>query len=97
VTNETTVPAATPTWQRELAIAAAALAFGLLALPFVIYTVGQRLIGEYAENSGALALAESIWVDLAALRLPAWVLVLSPYLTVQLVRWVRRVWWPKRL
>ena len=80
------------TWQRETAIAAALLAFGLLALPFAIYLVGQQLLGEYAEGAGALALAESIWLDLLALRLPAWLLVLSPYLLIQLARAVRRIW-----
>lgn len=80
------------TWQRETAIAAGLLGFGLLALPFTIYLVGQRLLGEYAEGAGALALAESIWLDLLALRLPAWLLVLSPYLIVQLARVVRRIW-----
>ncbi len=44
-----------------------------------------------------MALAEAIWLDLLSLRLPAWILVLSPYVTVQLVRSVRRVWRPKPL
>jgi hypothetical protein len=82
------------TWQREVAIAAGLLAFGLVALPFAIYLVGQQLLGEYGdgEGAGALALAENIWLDLASLRLPAWILVLSPYLTIQLIRGVRRIW-----
>ena len=80
------------TWQREAAIAAALFAFGLLALPFAIYVVGQRLLGEYGEGAGPLALAENLWLDLLALRLPAWLLVLSPYLTIQLARAVRSVW-----
>ena len=79
-------------WQREAAIAAGLLAFGLLALPFAIYLVGQRLLGEYGEGAGPLALAENLWLDLLALRLPAWLLVLSPYLTIQLARGIRRVW-----
>jgi hypothetical protein len=80
------------TWQREAAIAAGLFAFGLLALPFAIYVVGQRLLGEYGEGAGPLALAEHLWLDLLALRLPAWLLVLSPYLTIQLARAVRRAW-----
>jgi hypothetical protein len=80
------------TWQRETAIAAGSLAFGLLVLPFAVYFVGQRLLGDYGEGEGGLSLAESIWLDLLALRLPAWILVLSPYFVVQLARLVRRVW-----
>lgn len=79
-------------WQREAAIAAGLLAFGVLALPFAIYVVGQRLLGDYADGAGPLLLAENIWLDLLALRLPAWLLVLSPYLLVQLARGVRRAW-----
>jgi hypothetical protein len=91
VTDEADAPTGS-TWQRETAIAAGLLAFGLLALPFAIYIVGQEVLGEYAQGGGALMLAESIWLDLLALRLPAWLLVLSPYLVVQLVRAVRRTW-----
>jgi hypothetical protein len=79
-------------WQREAAIAASLLAFGVLALPFAIYVVGQRLLGDYADGAGPLVLAENIWLDLLTLRLPAWLLVLSPYLLVQLARGVRRAW-----
>jgi hypothetical protein len=71
------------------------IGFGLLVLPFAVYIVGQLLLGNYA--GGALALAEAIWLDLLSLRLPAWILVLSPYITVQLARAVRRVWRPKPL
>jgi hypothetical protein len=78
-------------WQREIALAAGSLGFGLIVLPLAIYVVGQQLVGEYA-GSGPLALAESIWLDLAALRPLTWLLVLWPYLTVQLVRLVRRLW-----
>jgi hypothetical protein len=37
-------------------------------------------------------LAESVWLDLLSFRPAAWILVLSPYLTIQLVRGVRRIW-----
>jgi hypothetical protein len=79
-------------WQREAALAAGLLALGVLALPFAIYVVGQQLLGDYGDGAGPLALAENIWLDLLALHLPAWLLVLSPYLLVQLVRGVRRTW-----
>lgn len=91
MTNDATPPAGT-TWRREITIAAACVGFGLLVLPFAIYLVGQRVIGEYSEGSGALDLAEAIWIDLLALRLPAWTLVLGPYVIVQLLRGLRRVW-----
>jgi len=84
-----------PTWRREARLAVATIGFGLLALPFAVYVVGQLLLGEYA--GGPLTLAEAIWRDLLSLRLPAWILVLSPYLTIQLARSVRRVWRPKPL
>jgi hypothetical protein len=93
VTHELDTPVAGATnWQREVTIAAALLAFGLLVLPFVVYFVGQQILGDYGDGLGALALAESVWVDLLSFRLAAWVLVLSPYLTIQLARGVRRIW-----
>jgi hypothetical protein len=89
--DEPDLPIGATVWRREVAIAAGLLAFGLFALPFVVYLVGQRVLGEY-EGDGALALAESIWRDLLSLRLAAWILVLSPYLLIQLARGVRRIW-----
>jgi hypothetical protein len=91
VTDEANSPVG-GSWQREAALAAGLLAFGAFALPFAIYLVGQQLLGDYAEGAGPLALAENIWLDLLALRLPAWILVLSPYVIVQLARAVRRTW-----
>jgi hypothetical protein len=98
VTNESDAPitGASP-WQREVAIAAGLLAFGVLALPFAVYLVGERMLGEYGEGAGALDLAESIWLDLVALRPAAWILVLSPYIVIQLARVVRRIWRRKKL
>lgn len=90
MTDEPDAPVGATSWQREVAIAAGLLAVGLLVLPFVVYLVGQRMLGEY--GAGPLALAESIWLDLLSLRLPAWILVLSPYLTIQLARGLRRIW-----
>lgn len=96
MTNESLTSATNPpkTWRREVAIAAICVGFGLLVLPFAVYFVGDRVLGEYAADSGAMALAEAIWLDVLSLSLPAWILVLSPYVTVQLARWVRRLWRP---
>lgn len=95
--NESLASTSSPNWRREVTIAAVTVGFGLLVLPFAIYLVGERLLGEYATDTGAVALAETIWLDLLALRLSAWILVLSPYVTVQLARGVRRLWRPKSL
>jgi hypothetical protein len=94
VTDEIDAPVggATKPWQREVVLAAWLLGFGLLALPFGVYVVGKRMLGEYGQGLGPLDLAESIWLDLLALRPAAWILVLSPYLTIQLARGVRRIW-----
>lgn len=89
--RDATVDSKSITWQRELSIAAGLLAFGLIVLPFAIYVVGQRLLGDYA-GAGALGLAESVWADLLALEPLTWLLVVTPYVVVQVVRLVRRVW-----
>jgi hypothetical protein len=84
-------------WKRELTIAAAVLAFGFFALPFAIYWVGQRVIGEYAQDAGVLDLAEQIWSELLHLEPAAWILVLSPYVVIQLTRLAIRLWRLKSL
>lgn len=84
-------------WKRELTIASALLACGLFLIPVGVYVVGQRLFGNYSPGSGVLTLAEKIWGDFLTLRAAAWMLVLSPYFTVQLLRVTRRLWWPKRV
>jgi hypothetical protein len=83
-------------WKRELTIASALLAGGLFLIPIAVYVVGQRLFGEYM-GGDVLALAEEIWGDFLTLRPAAWVLVLGPYLTVLLLRALRRLWWPKKV
>jgi hypothetical protein len=83
-------------WKRELTIAAAMLGFGLFVLPFAIYVVGQQLIGEYDPGAGVGSLYEHIWIDFLSLRAPALILIVGPYVTVQLIRGIRRVWRRKR-
>jgi hypothetical protein len=80
------------TIKREIAIAAALFAAGLVLLPLAIYWVGRQVAGEYAAGGGPLALADQVWSDLIQLEPSAWLLVLSPYLFVQLARLIRRTW-----
>ena len=78
------------TIKREIAIAAALFAAGLLVLPPAIYWVGRQVAGDY--GGGPLALADQIWADFLQLEPAAWLLVLSPYLLLQLVRLIGRTW-----
>lgn len=86
-------PASTSTgWRRETALIAGALLVGLLLLPVAIWAVGQALIGPYEGGEGALALAETLWLDALALEPAAWLLLLSPYALAQLARLLWRAW-----
>jgi hypothetical protein len=42
-----------------------------------------------------LALAEQLWLQALALSPAAWILILSPYVLVQLLRFVWRLWRPR--
>jgi hypothetical protein len=75
----------------EIVIATVMLAFGLFVLPMAIYAVGVRVIGEYGGEGGLLDFAESIWTDLLSLTPWTWILVLSPYVVVQALRFARRL------
>jgi hypothetical protein len=79
-------------WRRETSVVAGALLVGLVLLPLTIWAVGQALIGPYEGGEGALALAETLWLDALALKPAAWLLVLSPYALTQLCRLVWRAW-----
>lgn len=76
---------------KEILLALAALAVGLIVLPALIFLVGQRLVGEY--DAGLIGLYEAIGAALVEGRWYAWMMVVSPYLTLQLMRlslWLRR-------
>jgi hypothetical protein len=79
-------------WKREVLIAALFFGVGFFVLPLAVYWVGQTLIGEYAPDAGPLTLAEHIWSDLLSLKPAAWILVIGPYVVLQLARLVRRTW-----
>lgn len=70
----------------ELVLAITLLAFGLVGLPISIYWVGQIVIGGYESDAGMTGLIEAVWDGLGSGSLPAWFLVLSPYIIIQLLR-----------
>jgi hypothetical protein len=75
---------------REALLALGLVAFGLIALPALVYLVGQRVVGEYSEVMAGFYAA--IGDALVAGNLFAWILVLSPYLCILLIRccfWLR--------
>jgi hypothetical protein len=78
-------------WQKELIVAAALIGFGLLVLPYIVFFVGVQIVGAYAGEGGALGLMLAIWSALGRGAWAAWVLVFSPYLVVQLVRFTIRI------
>lgn len=80
------------TLKRELIVLAVLLALGLFGLPPAIYWVGQHVIGDYGGDGGLGDLTEAIWAALLQGHAGAWLLVLSPYIVVQLLRAMRLIW-----
>ncbi len=76
----------TRTLRKELILASSLIGGGLLLLPLAVFWVGQRIVGEYESEAGLWGLLVNIWSDFFSLELGAWLLVLSPYLTIQLLR-----------
>lgn len=70
----------------ELVLALTLLAFGLVGLPVAVYWVGQFVIGGYESDAGMAGLIGAVWDGLGSGSLPAWFLVVSPYLVIQLLR-----------
>lgn len=74
---------------RELLLAAAALAAGLLLLPLLVWGAGALVLGPYRGGPARL------WLDYLALlgrgSLAAWVLLLGPYALLLAFRLLRRV------
>lgn len=69
-----------------MALGGGLLLVGIVGLPVAIYVVGQRVVGEYAPDQGLLDLLGAIWSELGNLNPAAWLLVLSPYLVISLLR-----------
>ena len=78
--------------RKEILIAMVMLGFGLVLLPVLVYWVGTQVVGEYVAEGGLWALMGHVWGDLASGGLLAWILVVSPYLIIQLLRLARYLW-----
>ena len=70
----------------ELIIAGAALVFGLLVLPGLIYVVGGALMGPYGENRGLGSFYGDFFRDLVEPSGRAWSLALGPLVLLSAVR-----------
>jgi len=79
-------------WKKEGILAVIWLGFGLLILPAAIYFVGQQIVGEYEAEGGLRHLTTAIWSGLLRGQVGSWILVLSPYLVIQLMRVVGLIW-----
>lgn len=75
-----------PKWKSELVVFAVLFAFGLLALPALVYLVGLEVVGAYEGPDGIWSLYAAILAALARGAIAAWLLVLSPYVVIQLLR-----------
>jgi hypothetical protein len=78
-------------YKHELILLGSLLGIGVLVLPFVVYLVGIEIVGPYEGESGPFGLLASILGAVVRGNWAAWVLVLSPYLIVQLTRLAVRV------
>jgi len=70
---------------REVLILVCALAFGLLAMPPLLWFAGRRALGPYADG-GVEALAQNFFQGLEKGSFAFWVVGLAPYLIVLLMR-----------
>ena len=76
--------------RKQTLIAMMLLGFGLLPLPVMVYWVGTQVVGPYEAEGGLWALVGNVWGDLTSGNPLAWILVLSPYLIIQLLRLARK-------
>jgi hypothetical protein len=74
----------------EILLASALLAFGLFALPALIYFVGATLLGPYIEGdapaNGVALFYRNFFADLAAPSGRAWLIAIGPLLVIGLFR-----------
>lgn len=72
--------------RREALLFAVFGGFGLLILPSLVYLVGQQLLGEYRPGATIGTFYADLYGQLAALSTWAWLLVLGPWLAIQVLR-----------
>lgn len=84
--------------RREALLLAVIGGFGLLILPALVYLVGQQLLGEYRPGATMLTFYADLYGQLAALSIWPWLLVLGPWLAVQVLRllWLPLRWLARR-
>lgn len=74
-------------WVRREALLLAVMGgIGLLLLPALVYLVGQQLLGEYRPGATMVTFYADLYGRLAALSIWPWLLVLGPWLAVQVLR-----------
>ena len=72
--------------RREMLVLIVIGGFGLLALPAMVFIVGQELLGEYRPGAGMGVFYADLYGFLGSMEPFAWLLVLGPYLGVQFLR-----------
>jgi hypothetical protein len=73
----------------EVILGSILLAFGLFALPALIYLAGITLLGPYLENGRGDSIAlfyKNFFADLAAPSVRAWLIAVGPLLVIALFR-----------
>jgi len=72
--------------RREAVLLAIFGGFGLLVLPALVFVVGQLLLGPYRPDGGLGTFYGDLYGHLAAGTPWPWLLVMGPWLTIQLLR-----------
>ena len=87
--------AALPRTRRELILFAAALLFGLVPMPLLIWVAGNRVLGPYTHgqnpHAGPFALLADFFVGLAHGSAVFWAVALGPAVLLLLLRLLVRV------
>lgn len=79
--------------RREALLLLAIGGLGILLMPALVYRVGQQLLGEYLPGATMGTFYGDLYGHLAEPSAWAWLLVLGPWLAIQLLR---LLWLPLR-